>query len=111
MTTWQDQKAVAIFESELDALLVQQEAGDLIGVVALGSAQQKPDSDLHGRLMAAERILCCLDSDQAGGKAAWNHWRIYPGFNRWPTIKGKDATEQWRAGIPVKAWIQAGLLK
>ena len=40
MILWQDQQAVGIVESELDGLLVQQEAGDLIGVVALGAAQQ-----------------------------------------------------------------------
>jgi len=109
MTLWTDQAAVAVVESELDALLVLQEAGELIGVVGLGSAAMKPDELLHRRLMAAERVLVCLDADQAGARAAWGHWRIYPGFKRWPTIKGKDAAEQWRAGIPVKAWIQAGL--
>ncbi|MFH0730752.1 MAG: primase-helicase zinc-binding domain-containing protein [Pseudomonadota bacterium] len=109
MTFWQDQRAVAVFESELDGLLVQQEAGDLCGVVSLGSAAMKPDSELHGRLMKAERVLVCLDSDEPGARAAWGHWRNYPGFKRWPAIKGKDATEQWRAGIPVKQWIEAGL--
>lgn len=106
---WMDQRAVAVFESELDGLLVKQEAGELIGVVGLGSAAMKPDSELHGRLMRAESVLCCLDSDKPGSKAAWGHWRNYPGFKRWPTIRGKDATEQWLAGIPVRAWIEAGL--
>lgn len=109
MVQWTDQAAVAVVESELDALLLMQDAGELIGVVALGSAAMKPDTGLHERLMKAERVLVCLDADQAGQRAAWNHWRIYPGFKRWPTIKGKDTTEQWRAGIPVKQWIKAGL--
>ena len=59
----------------------------------------KPDSELHGRLMEAERVLCCLDSDQAGAKAAWGHWQDIQGSRRWPTVQGKDVTEQWRAGI------------
>ena len=81
MVQWQDQRAVAVVEAELDGLLVAQEAGELIGVVALGSAAMKPDELLHRRLMAAGKVLCCLDSDQAGGKAAWGgHWRKYPGF-------------------------------
>lgn len=109
MTLWADQAAVAVVESELDALLVQQEAGELIGVVALGSAQAKPDSELHGRLMKAEKVLLCLDNDSAGIKAAWGHWRMYPGFRRWPVIRGKDPCEQWRAGIPIRAWAKAGL--
>jgi len=109
MCLWTDQRAVAVFESELDGLLVKQEAGELIGVIGLGSAAIKPDSELHGRLMNSEKVLCCLDSDNPGSKAAWGHWRNYPGFKRWPAIKGKDATEQWRAGIPVREWIEAGL--
>jgi hypothetical protein len=110
MIQWQDQTAAAVVESELDGLLVHQEAEDLIGVVSLGSATMKPDSDLHGRLMAAGKVLICLDSDDAGARAAWGHWRIYPGFKRWPVVLGKDVTEQWKAGIPVKQWIEAGLL-
>jgi hypothetical protein len=108
MTLWVDQPAVCILESELDGLLVGQEAGDLIGVIALGSAQQKPDSGLHARLMNTERILLCLDADEAGANAA-AFWTRYPGCKRWPTITGKDCTEQMRAGIPIEQWIEAGL--
>jgi hypothetical protein len=106
MIQWQEQRAVCILESELDGLLVHQEAGDLIGVVALGSAQQRPDSDLHQRLMKAARILVCLDSDQAGAKESWQFWRQYPGFQRWPAIKGKDPGEMFKAGVPVRMWIR-----
>ena len=109
MTLWADQQSVAVFESELDGLLVHQDAGDFVGVVALGSAQQKPDSGLHGRFMAAERVLCCLDTDAAGGKAAWTHWTMYPKFKRWPTITGKDCTEQMKSGLPVRQWLMAAI--
>jgi DNA primase len=109
MTLWTDQKSVAVVESELDGILMNQDAGDIVGVIAMGSAQAKPDSELHARLMKAERVLVCLDSDQAGAKAAFGHWTQYPGFKRWPTIQGKDVTEQMLAGIPVRQWIQAAL--
>jgi DNA primase len=109
MTLWTDQKSVAIVESELDAILITQDAGDIVGVIAMGSAQMKPDVNLHARLMKAERVLVCLDSDAAGARAAWGHWQTYPGFKRWPTIQGKDVCEQWQAGIAVRQWIQAGL--
>ena len=108
MTLWTDQQAVVILESELDALLVHQEAGDLVGVVGLGSAQLKPDAELHERLMAAKRVLCALDADDPGAKAAI-FWKQYPGFKRWMSIRGKDCTEQWRAGIAVRLWIEAAL--
>jgi DNA primase len=109
MIQWLEQQAVCILESELDALLVHQQAGDLIGTVAMGSAQQKPDRELHERLMAAERVLICLDSDEAGQRAAWGHWRTYAGFKRWPVVLGKDVCEQWKAGVAVRTWITAGL--
>ena len=109
MTFWKNQKAVAIVESELDALLLIQECEDLIGVVAMGSAQAKPDSNLHQRLMGADIVLCCLDSDDAAKKSAWTFWKQYPGFKRWPVISGKDPTEQWKCGVPVRQWIKAGL--
>jgi len=108
MVHWQDQDTVVIVESELDALLISQECGDLVGVIGLGSAALKPDSELHRRLMNAKTVLCSLDSDVPGAKAV-RFWKQYPGFKRWLTIRGKDATEQWRAGIAVRLWIEAAL--
>ncbi len=40
-----DKAAYVIVESELDALLLAQEAGDLCGTVALGTATAKPDNE------------------------------------------------------------------
>ncbi len=108
---WGDQSTVVVVESELDALLIHQEAGDLVGVVAMGSAQAKPDENLHQRLMAAKCILVALDTDEAGKMAAWGFWRQYPAFRRWPCIHGaKDPNEQRLNGIPIRGWIQAALL-
>lgn len=98
-----------ILESELDGLLVHQECRDIVGVVSLGSAALKPDIELHRRLMAAKMILCSLDADEAGMKAV-GFWRRYPSYRRWPVVIGKDPTEQQKAGIPIRAWIEAGLL-
>ena len=106
---WQDQPAVAIVESELDGILINQDAGAIIGTVALGSCQMKPGCELHSRLMDAERVLICLDSDAAGSKASWGHWRQYPGFKRWPPVRGKDPGEMHKAGTSIKAWLHAGM--
>jgi len=108
MVHWTNQDTVVIVESELDCLLISQEASDLIGVVALGSAALKPDSELHERLMNAKTVLCALDSDAPGAKAV-GFWRQYGGYRRWMAIRGKDCTEQMRAGIPVRTWVQAAL--
>lgn len=106
-----DRAAVVILESELDGLLVSQEAGDLVTVIALGSAQIRPDQITHGVLTAAVVVLVCLDSDEAGAKAAWSFWSETYGrkVRRWPPIMGKDPSEAYRNGLNVRDWIIAGL--
>lgn len=99
-----------VVESELDAILLWQEGYGLgIGVIALGGASKKPDSDLHNRLLFAESILFCRDFDDAGKKAlAW--WQEhYPNVKNHPTEKGKDPTEALQAGCDVRTWVRAGL--
>lgn len=103
--------AVVVVESELDGLLLQQEAGDLAAVVALGSAQAKPDARADALLRSAKTILVSLDSDDAGAKAAWEFWPKQYGkkFKRWPAIHGKDASDAKRNGLNIRAWIIAGM--
>jgi len=109
MAFWQEQLAVAIVESELDGILLSQEAGDFIGIIALGSAQSKPDSQLHKRFMQAETVLVCLDNDKAGMDSTWRFWSKYKQFVCWPTITGKDVTEMMNAGVSIREWVKAGL--
>ena len=49
-----------IVESELDALLLYQEAGDIALMVALGSVVKRPDQGIHARLKLAQIILNAL---------------------------------------------------
>jgi hypothetical protein len=109
MIFWNDeQPVVAIVESELDAILLHQQAGDLIGVVALGSAQAKPDTYLHERFTHAKRILVALDYDISGAKAS-KFWNRYTGFKRWPPVIGKDISDMHEGMAPIRLWIRAGL--
>ena len=103
--------AVVVVESELDGLLLQQEAGDLAAVVALGSAQAKPDARADALLRSAKTILVSLDSDDAGAKAAWEFWPKQYGkkFKRWPCIGGKDPSDARLAGLNLRTWVEAGL--
>jgi len=103
--------AVIIVESELDGLLLQQEAGDLCAVVALGSAQAKPDGRTDALLRSAKTILIALDADAAGAKAAWSFWPKQYGkkVKRWPCIGGKDPSEARLAGLNLRTWVEAGL--
>ena len=105
-----DRKHLVIVESELDGLLIEQEAGELAGVVALGSAQAKPDQELNGLLRLASSILVSLDFDEAGASAAWWYWLSnYPNARRWPTPYGKDPSEAFQKGLNIRAWVEAGL--
>jgi len=110
--TWNlERGAAVIVESELDGILLDQEAGDLAGVVAMGTATAKPDGPKHEALREMEIILVSLDSYEAGAKASWQFWPTTYGkkAKRWPVIKGKDPSEAWQNGLDLRAWILAGL--
>ena len=66
-------KPVIIVESELDAILIQQEAADLVCSVALGGVSKKPDTQLHEWLKQASLILLSLDFDDPG-KKRYSFW-------------------------------------
>jgi hypothetical protein len=104
------QPVTLLVESELDAMLLQQEAGDLANVVALGNAQARPDREAAALLNRTRLILVSLDADQAGAKEAWHWWSTqFPQARRWPPIQGKDPGEMFQAGVNLRAWVRAGL--
>ena len=110
--TWNLERAAAVIvESELDGLLLNQEVGDLCMAVAMGSAQAKPDAATHSALKAAAVLLAALDTDEAGAKASWKFWPATYGMKtrRWPTVKGKDASEARLNGLDLREWIVAGI--
>jgi hypothetical protein len=103
-------KVAMVVESELDAILIRQEAGNLVTVVALGNASTRPDKDTHDHLGRANRILVSLDADDAGAREAWRWWpHHYPNVTRWPCVSGKDPGEMWKAGINIRCWVEAAL--
>ncbi|KAF0232820.1 MAG: hypothetical protein FD177_2177 [Desulfovibrionaceae bacterium] len=102
-------KPVVVVESELDAVLISQEAGDLATAVALGTARGKPDEAAMALLKAAPVILVALDFDEAG-KAAWPWWKeTFRTSVLWPVPVGKDVGDL--LGIPrlMRAWIEKGI--
>jgi len=102
-------RAYIVVESELDAFLIDQLAGDVVGTVALGAATARPDASTIELLQKAAVILNALDYDAAGAKAQrW--WReVFPDAERWPVPKGKDPGEAHQAGVDLRQWVLAAL--
>ena len=107
--------AAVIVESELDAILLNQECGDLVVSIAMGSAQAKSDKTTHELLKEVLLILLALDTDDAGGKASWTFWPETYGtkVKRWPIPSkfGKDPSEAWQKGMSLIDWTLAGMFK
>lgn len=99
-----------VVESDLDAILLHQLAGDIVTVVALGSAANKPDCRIMKMLEKARVILVALDNDEAGIKATYGWWLpCFPNARRWLVPNGKDPGEGYQSGLDLKIWVQAGL--
>jgi len=106
----QDRNIVVVVESELDAFLLFQEAGDQVGVVALGNAQARPDKATLEVLSNCKLILVALDADDAGSVEAWGWWKKhFTQAERWPPIDGKDPGEMFSAEVSLRDWIKAGM--
>jgi DNA primase len=83
--TLKDHDIAFLVEGEFDALLLEQEAGDLIGVATLGSASNR---NLDGRW------LSYLSMGNLSRRLCWTK-----------VPAGKDITEYWRKGGDLKKWI------
>jgi DNA primase len=103
-------KAAIVVESELDAILLWQEVGDLCNVIALGSAQAKPDARTQTLLKRMKTILIGLDDDEAGQKEIIRYWlRAFPQAKYYAVPGGKDPSGAWQEGLNLRLWVQAGL--
>lgn len=100
---------IVLVEAEFDAMLIQQEAGDVCCSVALGGAGKKPDKKIHQFLKSARRVLFSLDFDEAGRKA-YLFWRKnYQNLTAWPVPCGKSPEEAYSSGVNLRDWINEGL--
>lgn len=98
-----------ILESELDAFLIIQEAGDLCSCLALGGAQKRPDQEVHEKLLKIPKLLCALDFDEAG-KKEYMFWRkTYANLITWPSFKGKSPGDAFIDGENIYKWISLGI--
>ncbi|MBJ6798630.1 CHC2 zinc finger domain-containing protein [Geomonas propionica] len=112
-------RAHCVVESDLDGLLVDCVAGDLVGAVPLGSCSIHPKASVYELLSRSLRILVAMDFDgevrggkvHAPGAKASRWWEDTFPFTarRWPVPKGKDPGEAYAAGVNLRAWVLAGL--
>lgn len=103
-----DHAVAMMVEGEFDALLLEQEAGDLVGVCTLGSASSR---GMDGRwlfyLMHCQKIILVGDSDSAGLNWVRSMGGISRRFCCTKAPAGKDITEFWQKGGDLRAWVQA----
>ncbi len=111
---------VFLTEGEFDAMLLEQEAGDLVGVCTLGSASERFDfGRFGGRLLGAKHLFVAYDADTAGRKGA-EYWQglssrirlahIPEGTHPKTEQPIKDITDLWQAGANLQDWVWQNLV-
>ena len=94
-----------VFESELDALLVAQEAWGIAFTVALGGSTKPIDYQTDLFLRGVPNLFFCPDFDEAG-KKAWDSWKAkYPTIRRLLTSSSKSAGDAFLEGLDLRNWI------
>lgn len=102
-------KPIVLVEAELDAMLIQQCAGDLCCSVALGGVSNRPDTVLDSILRKSSIIMFALDFDEAG-KKAFQFWKsTYLHLFPWPVPRGKSPGDAYTQGVDLIKWIKSGL--
>ncbi len=104
-------KPVMIIESELDAILMAQEAGSHVGVLGLGTTGTKLNPAMTRYLNEKiPFILISLDNDQSGKEKTTALISALPNAIDWPVPEkyGKDPGEACRR-IGLKQWVETGL--
>jgi DNA primase len=94
-----------ITEGEFDAMLLHQEAGDLVGVITLGSASPRHFETWLPWLLRVERLLVAYDND-AEGREGLEFWLETTKRAREMRVpEGKDVTDFHQAGGDLRAWV------
>lgn len=98
-----------VLESELDAMLVQQEASNLCLSIALGGATKRPDYYINSLLIKTPLIIFSLDYDEAGMKA-YNWWKnIYKNIFIWIAPFEKSVGDAFLKGLNIQEWVSLGI--
>jgi len=104
-------KPLMILESELDAILIAQQAAGHIGVLGMGTTAMKFNPAMIRYLFEnIPIILVSLDNDQSGKEKTSRLIGELPNAVDWPVPEkyGKDPGEAFKR-INLKHWIETGL--
>ena len=111
-------RAIVVVESELDAILINQEVGDLITPIATCGASNMPDTEIENYIKESDLCLLAFDSDKdkangfnPGREAALRWLSHYTNSKLWsiPEKYGKDPTEAMKNGMPLRLWVELGI--
>jgi DNA primase len=107
----QSLKIGIIMESEYDALLCQQFAGDFCFSIAKCGVSQPIDLYTDHLMRRASLILLCPDDDPSGtGDSMLDLLDIYKNMNHWPAPIGKSPGDALKDhGINLREWILQGI--
>jgi hypothetical protein len=96
-----------LVEGELDATLLHQHAGDLIGIGTVGSAYNRLLARCIKYLYHLKRVYLCYDNDEAGrigAKRMVESWQL-----PWEMINvpvGKGIGEFVKGGGDLREWVE-----
>ena len=103
-------KVGIILESEFDALLIQQEAGDFCFCIATGGSTQPLDIYTDHVVRKSPLIMFCPDIDQAGAKFLERLQKNYTNGVLWPAPLGKSPGDALSDhSVNLREWILQGL--
>jgi len=106
-----DRPAVALTEGEFDALLLRQQAGDLVDAASLCSASNSVPLRWLLKLLPYRRILAAYDNDEAGQAGAAKLSALSRRVSVIRPLEGKDVTDFHLAGGDLGAWIAFNLAR
>jgi hypothetical protein len=102
---------VIVVESELDAILLWQEAREFVCPISLGSAGNKPDERANALIANAPSVLIALDNDAAGHEA-WPWWRSqHPDAFRVVPPGCKSPGDFFQQGGGLREWVRLCLIQ
>lgn len=104
VSTAADRDVLVITEGEFDAILLWQEAGDLVGVATMGSASDPLGTRWLWELRHCSRILACFDLDDAGEHGRSRLEALSARVRVAAPLGAKDLTEMHQRGGDLRAW-------